>query len=102
MHIGEHGSAPAPGVRERPGAKLLRRREEISGELEARIAAGEWPPGAAIPSEKELSTCYCVSVGTVRRAIDPLVDKGLLRRRQGSGTYVGGPRAARQGRLLLT
>lgn len=43
--------------------------------------------GTRIPTEMELSAKYSVSVTTIRRAIDKLVQDGLLVRKQGSGTY---------------
>ncbi|MEM9107109.1 MAG: GntR family transcriptional regulator [Pseudomonadota bacterium] len=59
--------------------------------LTARIAGGEWTPDAPIPSEMRLAREYGLSVGTVRKGVDGLVDEGLLERRQGSGTYVRAP-----------
>lgn len=53
-----------------------------------RIAHGEWTPAANIPSEAQLSLDFGVSVGTVRRAIEDLVQDGFLFRTQGKGTYV--------------
>jgi GntR family transcriptional regulator len=50
--------------------------------------------GAAIPAERRLSAELGVSRPTVRAAIDELVREGLLRRRQGSGTYVAEPKIA--------
>jgi len=44
--------------------------------------------GSPLPSEKELSTKYQVSVTTLRRAVDYLENSGYVKRRQGSGTYV--------------
>ncbi|MDO4681740.1 MAG: GntR family transcriptional regulator [Lautropia sp.] len=52
------------------------------------LEAGEWPAGGLIPSEFELARRYGVSQGTVRKAVEVLVSEGLLRRRQGKGTYV--------------
>ncbi len=49
---------------------------------------GEWQPGDRIPGETELAKEYEVSQGTVRKAIDSLVENRLLLRRQGKGTYV--------------
>lgn len=59
------------------------------------LAAGEWRPGEAIPSEIELAGRYKVSQGTVRRAIDELALEHHLVRRQGKGTYVATHNEAR-------
>ncbi len=45
-------------------------------------------PDDALPPERELAEELSVSRITVRKAIDGLVDEGLLIRRQGSGTFV--------------
>jgi GntR family transcriptional regulator len=42
----------------------------------------------ALPPERDLANDFAVSRITVRKAIDGLVDEGLLIRRQGSGTFV--------------
>lgn len=42
----------------------------------------------ALPPERDLATDFDVSRITVRKAIDGLVDEGLLVRRHGSGTFV--------------
>lgn len=52
------------------------------------LGAGEWAPGAAIPSESELAVRFGVSQGTVRKAIDEMAAENLLVRRQGKGTFV--------------
>ena len=52
------------------------------------LAAGEWRPGEAIPSEMELAVRFSVSQGTVRKAIDEMAAENLLVRKQGKGTYV--------------
>lgn len=59
--------------------------------LAARVARGEWRPGEALPSENRLAREYALSVGTVRKAIEQLVEEGLLERRQGSGTFLRKP-----------
>src|SRR5438093_3987364 len=56
--------------------------------------------GAAIPSERKLSTDLGVSRLTVRAALDDLVREGFLVRRHGSGTFVSEPKIAQQ--LTLT
>ncbi len=45
-------------------------------------------PDDALPAERQLATDLAVSRITVRKAIDGLVEEGLLVRRQGSGNFV--------------
>ena len=45
-------------------------------------------PDDALPAERQLANDFAVSRITVRKAIDGLVDEGLLVRRQGSGNFV--------------
>jgi GntR family transcriptional regulator len=61
---------------------------QIKDVLVGRLAAGDWRPGEAIPSELELAAQFGVSHGTVRKAIDALADDNLVVRRQGKGTFV--------------
>ncbi|HWL52764.1 MAG TPA: GntR family transcriptional regulator [Chthoniobacteraceae bacterium] len=55
----------------------------------------------ALPVETELAARYRVSVTTIRKAVDLLEEKGQVRRRQGSGTYIVRNRAARRLALLV-
>jgi len=52
--------------------------------IEARVVGAD----DALPPERDLAIDFAVSRITVRKAIDGLVDEGLLVRRQGSGTFV--------------
>ena len=52
------------------------------------IEAGIHPPGSMLPSETALAAAFGVSMGTLRKAVDDLVARGLLVRRQGRGTFV--------------
>jgi GntR family transcriptional regulator len=56
--------------------------------LMEQLATGELKPGQLIPSERQLATEYNVSIGTLRKAIDELVENRILIRQQGKGTYV--------------
>ncbi len=56
--------------------------------LMEQLAAGDLKPGQLIPSERQLATEYSVSIGTLRKAIDELVENRILIRQQGKGTYV--------------
>jgi GntR family transcriptional regulator len=52
----------------------------------------ELPVGATLPGERGLAPRFGVSRMTLRAAIDELVRRGMLERRQGSGTVVTGHR----------
>ncbi len=56
--------------------------------LAARVARGEWSSETPLPSENQLKAETGLSVGTVRKSMQMLVDEGLLERRQGSGTFL--------------
>ena len=56
--------------------------------LAQRIGAGEWRPGAPLPSELQLASQLGVSISTVRAAVAELVKARVLVRRQGKGTYI--------------
>jgi GntR family transcriptional regulator len=56
--------------------------------LVKRIVDGEWPPGAALPSESELAADLGISQGTARKALDELEAERFVVRRQGKGTFV--------------
>ena len=62
--------------------------QQIKALMTRSLQAGEWLPGAAVPSEIELAARFKVSQGTVRKAIDELAAENLLVRRQGKGTFV--------------
>jgi GntR family transcriptional regulator len=56
--------------------------------LVKRIVDGQWPPGAALPSESEIAADLGVSQGTIRKALDELEAEKFVVRRQGKGTFV--------------
>jgi len=62
--------------------------KEVKSRITKSLIAGEWKPGAAIPSESQLSAQFHVSVGTIRKAIDELVAEKIVIRQQGRGTFV--------------
>lgn len=61
---------------------------QLAEELLAQIRAGGYGAGEKLPSEHELAERYGVARPTVRQATDVLVQRGLLTRRRGSGTFV--------------
>lgn len=52
------------------------------------LHAGHWRPGDRLPAEIELAGATGLSMGTVQRALRDLTDEGVVRRRQGSGSFV--------------
>lgn len=62
--------------------------ERILGDIEGRILSGEWPPGARIPFEHELSAQYHCSRMTVNKALTQLANAGLIERRRKVGSFV--------------
>jgi GntR family transcriptional regulator len=70
---------------------------QVRARLIEAIAAGEWRPGEAIPSEADLARAFGVAIGTIRKAVDALVAERALVRRQGRGTFV----TAHEGSRLL-
>lgn len=62
--------------------------KEVKIRITRSLAAGEWKPGEAIPSESRLAQQFNVSIGTVRKAIDELAAENILLRQQGRGTFV--------------
>jgi GntR family transcriptional regulator len=76
-------------------ANLIRAREPgrsrysvLAEALRTRVLRGEWPPGTAIPAEQTLAAEHGVALGTMRRALQVLVDEGLIERIHGRGTFV--------------
>jgi len=52
------------------------------------LASTDLPPGAAVPSERQLMLDHGVSRITVRQAVGQLVNEGWLTRVRGKGTFV--------------
>jgi GntR family transcriptional regulator len=60
----------------------------LAAALRARIIAGEWPPGSALPAEQTLAAEHGVALGTLRQALELLAGQGLIERIHGRGTFV--------------
>lgn len=56
--------------------------------IEDAVSDGSIKPGDALPSERDLAIKVDVSRVTVRKAVQHLVETGVLIRRHGSGTFV--------------
>lgn len=60
----------------------------LAATLRRGILAGSWAVGSKLPTEKELIDSTGLSLTTVRRALQDLVDEGLVNRRRGAGSFV--------------
>lgn len=65
---------------------------QLKQRLDTRIRAGEWMPGDKIDSENSLMDIFHVSRNTAKKAIEELVQEGVLHRIQGKGTFVSRPK----------
>lgn len=77
------------GALARENARALH--EQLSDRLRAELLFA-YRAGDQIPTEEAIGDTYGLSRVTVRRAIQTLVESGVLIRRQGKGTFVAQPR----------
>jgi GntR family histidine utilization transcriptional repressor len=62
--------------------------KRIKAYITDKVMSGVWPVGQRTPTEEDLVALFGVSRMTVHRAVRELVVEGLVRRRQGAGTFV--------------
>ena len=63
---------------------------QVIDELRRRIESGEYPPGALLPSEHQLSDEFQIARPTVVRALRVLRQDGWIETQQGKGSFVRG------------
>lgn len=68
------------------------RYQRVKALVRDRVASGSWPAGLQIPTQQELCETLQVSRITVARALQELVQEGVLVSRQGVGTFVNASR----------
>ena len=61
---------------------------QLARKLGEAVRSGRYQAHEALPSERSLSESLGVSRVTARKAIDQLVDQGLIVRKRGSGNYI--------------
>ncbi|HSK99583.1 MAG TPA: GntR family transcriptional regulator [Rubrobacteraceae bacterium] len=66
----------------------------VARELAGLIRGGDLLPGSRVPSERELAGEYGISRMTARAALNLLEQRGLIERRDRSGTFVASPKIA--------
>lgn len=92
--LGAEGLSP-----DDPAPLYLRLQERIK----AAVQRGDLKPLDALPGERDIAEAFAVSRVTVRKALSGLVEVGLLRQRQGSGTFVAAqPQRVEQALSRLT
>lgn len=62
--------------------------DKVIAAIQRDIAKGKYKTGDKIPAEPELMTLYNVGRSTVREAVKTLAMSGIVRVKQGDGTYV--------------
>lgn len=62
--------------------------KSIADKLRLRLNSSDFNIGSPLPGEKKLAQEFSVARMTIRKAINLLVESGLVVRRHGSGTYV--------------
>ena len=62
--------------------------EQLMNEVERKIREGYYKPGDKIATEAEMAKEFGVSLITVRKAVSLLMEKGLVIKKQGKGTFV--------------
>jgi GntR family transcriptional regulator len=73
-----------------PGVDRLPKYLRLSNAMLDAIVSGEFTPGSQIPGERNLSAVLPLSLGTIQRAMNNLVEQGVVFRRAGMGTFVAG------------
>jgi len=61
---------------------------QLAESIKIKIINGTFKVGDKIPSEREMAATYQITRVTVRRAINSLIEEGVLKANKGSGTYV--------------
>ncbi len=61
---------------------------QIMEQIKLKVMVGDWPPGYALPSIRELAASTRVSVITVKRAYLELEREGVIYTQQGRGSFV--------------
>ena len=69
--------------------------------VEKNMESGWLAPGERLPSERRLATLLGINRSTVIHALDELVERGILMRKRGSGTYVNSEKWGVQNYALL-
>ncbi|MGP9689763.1 GntR family transcriptional regulator [Psychrobacter sp. AOP22-C1-C5] len=67
------------------------RYEQVRWHIQTLLTESNWNESTPLPTEQEFADKYNVSVGTVRKAVEKLVEDGVLVKQQGRGTFLKKP-----------
>jgi GntR family transcriptional regulator len=84
LYVG--GMAPVPqfNLSEGPSYAYV----QVADHLQARISAGNLAPGARMPGEQALREEYGVALGTIRKALRVLRERGVVVTTPSLGTFI--------------
>ncbi|HWD41144.1 MAG TPA: GntR family transcriptional regulator [Fimbriimonas sp.] len=83
-------------------AKGERSWRTLADQIRNQIHVGDYAPGSVLPSETDLAARFQSSRGTIRKAIDHLIESGELERKPHSRPVIAyGMKAARNGRDIF-
>lgn len=91
LETSSNNSLPV-NIREKAAADL----QAIYDAITTSIATGELAIGAKLPTERRLSITYGAARNTVRKAMNVLVDEGVIVRQVGRGSFVANTSVNRQ------
>ena len=75
--------------------------QQLINEIKESIQTGELKSGDRLMTEGEFSKEYDISRITVRKAIEVLVEEGILIKKQGIGTFVADKKLTRDGSIFM-
>lgn len=67
------------------------RYEQVRWHIQTLLTESKWDESTPLPTEQEFADKYEVSIGTVRKAVEKLVEDGVLIKQQGKGTFLKRP-----------
>lgn len=64
------------------------RYQEIGHTIQQRILSEEYKPGTRLPHQQELASEFHTTRVTIKKALQPLLDKGVIYSKRGLGTFI--------------
>lgn len=84
-----------------PGSRKIPKYLRLSNAFLAAIESGHFKSGDQFPPELEMADTLPASHGTIRKALEQLVQQGVVVRTHGRGTFVAGARQSQEDLWIL-